>query len=348
MSMSVRVRHVVVAVFALLSLSGEPSSARDDAASIKGWTRGKGWGWIWGKGDEVGSLNAMTDASRLAALKLVTRGETFDLGQPYSRRSYKWPGHNPGEIIAFRTPEGISRMQDDDAPPASINPDRVFWHSAALFVSDNVATQIDSLAHITAGDDFHWYNGYKEADWGGNFGPRKCDAATIPPIVARGVLIDVAAFKKVDALAGHAVITTKDLKDVLAWEGVTLKPGDVVLVRTGSGRFWKEDGADHKAIAEHDSAGPDLDATRWLIEENGAMMVGSDTSGFEVSPPTGKSGTPIPVHRYLLVDQGVHIGEFHNLEGLSKSKVYEFCYTASTNKILGTAAGFALRPVGLR
>ena len=78
------------------------------------------------------------------------------------------------------------------------------------------------------------------------------------------------------------------------------------------------------------------------------MMVGSDTSGYEVSPPTGKSGTPIPVHRYLLVDQGVHIGEFHNLEGLSKSKVYEFCYTASTNKILGTAAGFALRPVGLR
>ena len=296
----------------------------------------------------MGSLNAMTDASRLAALKLVKKGETFDLGQGYSRRSFKWPGHNPGEIIAFRTPEGISRMKDGDAPPESINPDRVFWHSAALFVSDNVATQIDSLSHITAGDDFHWYNGFKEAEWGGNFGPRKCDASTIPPIVARGVLIDVAAFKKVDALPAHTVITTKDLKDTLAWENVALQPGDVVLVRTGTGRFWKGDGADHAAIAEHDSAGPDLEATKWLVEDQGAMMVGSDTSGFEVSPPTGKGGTPIPVHRYLLVDQGVHLGEFHNLEGLSRAKVYEFCYTASTNKILGTAAGFALRPVGLR
>ena len=343
-----RLRPVGFALLAIMSVSGPHTAAQDEASTVKGWMRGKGWGWVWGKGDEVGSLNAMSDASRLAALRLVTRGGTFDLGQGYSRRSYKWPGHNPGEIIAFRTPEGISRMKDADAPPDAVNPDRVYWHSAALFLSDNVATQIDSLAHITAGDDFHWYNGFKEADWGGNFGPRKCDASTIPPIVARGVLIDVAAFKKVDALPGHTVITTNDLKETLKWEGVSLKPGDVVLVRTGTGRFWKTDGADHAAIAEHDSAGPDLEATKWLVEENGAMMVGSDTSGYEVSPPTGKSGTPLPVHRYLLVDQGVHIGEFHNLEGLSKAKVYEFCYTAATNKILGTAAGFALRPVGLR
>ena len=92
-----------------------------------------------------------------------------------------------------------------------------------MFLSDNVATQIDGLAHITAGADDHWYNGFKESDWGGDWGPRKCDAPTIPPIVARGVLIDVAAFKKVDALPGHTVITTQDLQDTLAWEGVTLR-----------------------------------------------------------------------------------------------------------------------------
>ena len=38
-----------------------------------------------------------------------------------------------------------------------INLDKVFWHSGALFISDNVATQIDGLAHITAGADYHWY-----------------------------------------------------------------------------------------------------------------------------------------------------------------------------------------------
>jgi kynurenine formamidase len=317
-------------------------------ASLRGWQKGKGWGWIWGKDDEVGALNGLSNASRASALALATRGEVFDLGMTYSRRSYKWPGHSPGEIITFRSPEGVERMRDADAPPANLNPDRVYWHSAALFISDNVATQIDGLAHITAGADYHWYNGFKESDWGGDWGPRKCDAPTIPPIVARGVLVDVAAFKKFDALAGHTDISRKDLEDTLAWEGVTLAPGDVVLVRTGTGRFWGEDGADHARIADHDSAGVDLDAARWLVEDQGAVMVGSDTSGFEVNPPPGSPGTGIPVHRYLLVDQGVHLGEFHYLEELSTAKAYTFCYIAVVNKIKGAAAGFALRPLAIR
>jgi kynurenine formamidase len=339
-----------VLVLASASPPGPKRTAEnpDDAPMPKGWQKGKGWGWIWGKDDEVGSLNAMTDVSRAAALGLAKRGEVFDLGLTYSRNSYKWPGHSPGEIITFRSPDGIDRMRDKDAPPAAVNPDRVLWHSAALFMNDNVATQIDGLAHITAGPDFHWYNGFKESEWGGDWGPRKCDASTIPPIIARGVLVDVAAYKKVDALPGHTVITTQDLKDTLAWEGVTIQPGDIVLVRTGTGRYWGADGADHALIAEHDSAGPDLEATRWLVEDQGAMMVGSDTSGYEVNPAPGHPGTPIPVHRYLLVDQGVHLGEFHNLEGLSQAKAYTFCYVALTAKIKGTAAGFALRPIALR
>jgi kynurenine formamidase len=339
---------VIVAASAPATEPRPGAEPQSDSTPIKGWQKGKGWGWIWGKDDEVGSLNAMTDASRAAALALAKHGEVFDLGLTYSRNSYKWPGHSPGEIITFRSPDGIARMQDKDAPPAAINPDRVYWHSAALFINDNVATQIDGLAHITAGADFHWYNGFKEAEWGGDWGPRKCDASTIPPIIARGVLIDVAAYKKVGALPGHTVISTQDLRDTLAWEGATLQPGDVVLVRTGTGRFWGEDGADHAQIADHDSAGPDLEATKWLVEDQGAMMVGSDTSGYEVSPPPGHPGTAIPVHRYLLVDQGVHLGEFHNLENLSKAKAYTFCYMATTNRIKGTAAGFGLRPIALR
>lgn len=338
----------------MFSSAAEPAPQPERLAStiaapaIQGWQKGKGWGWIWGKEDQVGSLNALTDASRAAALSLAKTGEVFDLGMTYSRNSFKWPGHSPGEILTFRSPDGIDRMHDKDAPPDAINPDKVLWHSAALFINDNVATQIDGLAHITAGGDYHWYNGFKEAEWGGDWGPRKCDATTIPPIIARGVLIDVAAFKKVDALPGHTLISTKDLQDTLAWEKVTLQPGDVVLVRTGTGRYWGEDGADHAKIAEHDSAGPDLVATKWLVEDQGAIMVGSDTSGYEVNPAPKGHGTGIPVHRYLLVDQGVHIGEFHNLEGPSKAKAYVFCYVATTNRIRGTAAGFALRPLALR
>jgi hypothetical protein len=51
---------------------------------------------------------------------------------------------------------------------------------------------------------------------------------------------------------------------------------------------------------------------------------------------------------YLLVDQGVYIGEFHYLEDLAKDKVYEFAYIAATNKIRGAAAGFTMRPIAVK
>jgi hypothetical protein len=56
----------------------------------------------------------------------------------------------------------------------------------------------------------------------------------------------------------------------------------------------------------------------------------------------------MPLHNYLLIEQGIHIGEFHYLEDLARDRVYEFCYVASTNKIKGAAAGFTMRPIAIR
>lgn len=323
-------------------------------AEMKKWQKGKGWGWVWGPQDEVGSLNEMTDASRLAALQGTKTGKVYDLGILYDRTSFKWPGHSPGEIIAFRTPEGVKRQQDLPGVIAD-NPSRTAWHSCALFLNDNVATQIDGLGHATEGEDDHWYNGFKEKDWGGNWGPRKCDASTIPPIVARGVLIDVAGAKGVDALAPHTAITPADLEEALKRQGTELRPGDVVLIRTGTLRHWGETGADHAAIAGPDSAGITVESAKWLVEQHGAMLIGSDTSGLEYNPAEAdhqafreKYKSFMPVHNYLLIEQGVHIGEFHHLEELAREKAYEFCYVACTNKIKGSTAGFTLRPLAIR
>lgn len=317
------------------------------------WKSGVGWGWVWGDTDELGSLNEMTDASRLAAVQLVKQGKSYDLGVTYDRTSFKWPGHSPGEIMSFRTPEGVKRQADLPFVPGDAQ--GTGWHSCALFISDNVATQIDGLGHATKGSDNHWYNGFKEQDYGGNWGPMKCDAASIPPIIARGVMIDVAGYKNVDSLPSNYQIGVSDLEAALKKQKTELRPGDVVLVRTGTLRYWNETGSDHAKIAQHDSAGITLEAAKWLVEQQGAMLIGSDTSGLEYGPTPDdvpnhrkKYGSFMPVHNYLLIEQGVHIGEFHNLEGLSKDKVYEFCYLCTTAKIKGTAAGFALRPVALR
>jgi kynurenine formamidase len=343
----------MVAAFALgWYLSGRGSvqaEPQEKAAAIKGWTPGKGWGWVWGKDDEVGSLNAMTPETTRAALQLAKTGKVYDLGVPYDRNSFKWPGHSPGEVLTFRSPEGIRRQ--GDFPPAvdpKANPKRIGWHSSALFMNDNVATQIDGLGHITTGEDNHWYNGFKEADWGGNFGIRKCDSVSIPPIVTRGVLIDVAGSRKVDALPSHFRITPEILKAALAEQKTQLRPGDTVLIRTGTLRHWGASGADHAKVGQHDSAGIDLAAARWLVEQQGAILIGSDTSGLEWGPGPSEKAEFIPVHHYLLIEQGVHIGEFHNLEDLARDKAHEFCYVCLTNKIRGTVAGFALRPIAIR
>ncbi|MCI0663736.1 MAG: cyclase family protein [Acidobacteria bacterium] len=321
---------------------------------LKKWQKDKGWGWVWGKDDEVGSLNEMTDASRLSALRIVERGKVYDLGVLYDRTSYKWPGHSPGEIISFRTPEGVKRQQDLKQL-VDHNGSRTAWHSSALFINDNVATQIDGLGHATEGDDNHWYNGFKETDWGGNGAPRKADASTIPPIIARGVLIDLAGFKGVEALPSNYNISSDELQQALRKQGTVLRPRDVVLIRTGTLRYWGETGSDHSKIAMHDSAGISVETAKWLVEQQGAMMIGSDTSGLEYNPTDAdfqtyrdKYRSFMPVHNYLLIQQGIHIGEFHFLEDLARDQVYEFCYIACTNKIKGSTAGFTLRPIAMR
>ena len=154
----------------------------EETPAAKGWTKGKGWA-PRDADDEVGALNAMTSASMKAALGLVKQGKVYDLGVPYDAESYKWPGHNPGAIMTYRGPEGVRRQGDfKAAADPKLNPAKIGWHSCALFISDNVATQIDGLGHITEGDDNHWYNGFKEADWGGNFPPssRAASCSTSP------------------------------------------------------------------------------------------------------------------------------------------------------------------------
>jgi kynurenine formamidase len=347
---------LVLAAFGLgYGLSGRAVSEAKEGkekktAKVKGWKNGKGWG-PWGKDDEVGALNAMTPGTIKAALKLVKAGKVYDLGVGYDRQSFKWPGHSAAEIIMYRSPEGVKR-EGDFKPIVDpvVNKAKMGWHSCAVIINDNVGTQIDGLGHVTTGDDNHWYNGYTEAKWGGNFGVRKCDATTIPPIITRGVLIDVAGYRNKPALPSHYAITIDDLKGTLRQQKTKIRPGDTVLIRTGVLRYWGKNGADHDKLQQHDSAGITLKAAQWLVKDQGAILIGADTSGLEHWPDAKKAKKApfIPVHRFLLIEQGVHIGEFHFLEDLAKDKVYQFCYVCMTNKIIGTTAGFTLRPIAIK
>jgi kynurenine formamidase len=166
-------------------------------------------------------------------------------------------------------------------------------------------------------------------------------------------MIDVAKSVGEDPLPESFGIGPDRLQEALDKQGVDIDPLDVVLVRTGTAGVWlKGDGvgANNDEIAKPDSAGLTVSGAKWLVEEKGALAVGTDTSGIEVLPPSEQldDGTSFnPVHVYLLARQGVHILEYHNQEDLAQDEVYKFAYILGVNKIRGTAAGTVLRPIGI-
>ena len=93
-------------ILLIILITALASSAQAGDAGMKKWQKGKGWGWVWGPEDEVGSLNEMTQASKRAALSLAKTGKTYDLGIVYDRDSFKWPGHSPGRDHDLSLPRG--------------------------------------------------------------------------------------------------------------------------------------------------------------------------------------------------------------------------------------------------
>ena len=132
----------------------------------------------------------------------------------------------------------------------------------------------------------------------------------------------------------------EDLRDAAA--GVELRPGDVVLIRTGWGRYW------HEAGRFFDTArgipGITVEAATWLADRR-VSMVGADTPGVEHISQLAKFGA-LPVHRLLLVDKGIHLLETADLEELSAMAVREFVFVATPLRLRG-ASGSPVRPLAL-
>jgi kynurenine formamidase len=301
-------------------------------------------GWKYGPNDERGQLNMITPASVLAALRLVREGKVYDLGVQIDRTTPYWPGHAPTEVVTFRTPSGVTAQGDIAFTGPETNPRHTFWISNYLIMSDQVGTQIDALNHITTGVDNHWYNGFTAEKFLGDFGPTRADAASMPPIVARGVLIDVAGAKSLAHLPRNYGISVDDLKQALSRQRMQLRRGDAVLIRTGTLADWP----DRDKMVAGETSGLTLEAAQWLAEDQEVLLVAADNAGLEQNILRAEAEELLPVHRYLLIERGVPIGEYHYMEELARDRVYEFTYICLTNKIRGTTAGFALRPIAIR
>lgn len=292
----------------------------------------------WGAHDEIGALNMMTDTSRLAILSKIGSGRAYDLSVEYFKGMPSFHHlHDPGyQFWLTHTPRGTV-VDNPNGLGAEMNR-KVGYTGDAISMYTHMGTHIDALNHF--GLDGKVWNGFSADEHLGDHGWKKTGAETIPPIIARGVLIDVAASKGVSSLTNNYRVTSQDLKEALDRQKVQLQRGDVVLIRTGQARFYE-----NASQFLHNYPGISLDAVKWLVEQNGAMLLGADNLSLEAFP-SERADNWVPVHTYLLAEKGVMFIEQMMLEDLSKDRIYEFAFIAASLKLRGASAA-PMRPIAL-
>lgn len=301
----------------------------------------------WGRSgddDELGTLNFLTDERRRHAATLVERGAVFSLANKLDRNgpqngSYPYR-HNPFHMMTL---DGTS-----EEFWASSSPDGrlVRWTDDYLTLPLQAGTQWDALAHVYY--EGQPYNGYPSATVGTTGALRDgIDSAITQGITGRGVLLDIARLQGVDHVAAKTPIQPEDLDRAAERQGVEIRSGDIVLVRTG---WWPvfERTRDGERWT-YDSPGLGYRCAEWLHEHELAA-VATDNIGLEViASEIDRIG--LPLHGLCLRDMGMMFGEMWNLEALAADcvddGVWEFLLTAPPLHI-PRAVGSPVNPIAMK
>lgn len=288
----------------------------------------------FGQDDEVGMLNLMTPQSMRSVLSRADAGHTLDLSVDYflGMPSFTAAGQPPYQISMTNTPRGTSV---DDSTGFGDENALVGYSGDAISMYTHCGTHIDTLNHF--GYHKKIWNGFDADEYLGARHWMCAGADKQPPIIARGVLLDIAALHGVSALPPSYGIGAGDLEDATRAQGVELRRGDVVMVRTGQMILWDDPQVYMTSEPGLTRGGAEFLALR------GAIVVGADNLSFEQIPST-EEGNWLPVHTYLFAEAGVTIMEVVDLERLSQEQLYEFCFIGAGLKLRG-ATGAPMRPM---
>jgi kynurenine formamidase len=261
-------------------------------------------------------------------MEAMAHARVVDLAQPLYAGMPCSPNH-PGFRLA------LLRRHGD-----AVRADGVSGSNELIVTGGHVGTHVDALAHVA--HDGMLYGGVPAADAlaGGRY--ERLGIDELAPVVCRGVLLDVAGHHGEKRLPGGYGITSADLDAVTGRTGVEVGPGDAVLIRTG----WAQLFENPDDFVGHDSGvpGPDESAAHWLAERR-VRIVGSDTTAFE-QIPSGHGHALMPVHRVLIVENGINIVEMLNLEELATAVDDPFCFVLTPLRILG-GTGSPVRPIAI-
>ncbi|MET7616070.1 cyclase family protein [Streptomyces sp. NPDC005408] len=304
-----------------------PAEFHEIAKRVNNWGR-------WGTDDEMGTLNLITDEVVRAAAGTVRSGRRVPLALPLHQDGIQ-TGVIPGRVNPLHTMVQINQEL--------FGPGTVATSDDAVTMGLQAATHWDALTHVSHSGKI--YNGRPADTITPHTRAQFSGIDKAPYIVSRGVLLDVARAKGLDRLPGGHAVTPEDLDEAAEFGGLTVEPGDIVLVRTGQIQVVL--GGDKHAYG-YPSPGLSVRTPEWFHAHDVAA-VANDTLTFEIFPPEIED-LWLPVHALDLVEMGMLQGQNWNLENLStacaEERQYAFLLSAMPEPFVG-GTGTPVAPVAV-
>ncbi|MGW2301166.1 cyclase family protein [Streptomyces sp. NPDC001809] len=304
-----------------------PAAFHEIAKRVNNWGR-------WGQDDEIGTLNLVTDEVVREAVATVRTGHRVPLAVDLEQDGVQ-TGMIPGRVNPLHVMVQINQEL--------FGPGTVATSDDAVTLGLQAGTHWDALTHVSHSGRI--YNGRPATTITAHGRSQFSGIHTVRRLVSRGVLLDVAAAKGLDRLPGDHAVTPEDLDEAAEFGGVTVRAGDIVLVRTGQMRSYL---AGDKHGYAFPSPGLSIRTPEWFHARDVAA-VANDTLTFEIFPPEIED-LWMPVHALDLVEMGMLQGQNWNLESLSTACAQErrhaFLLSAMPEPFVG-GTGTPVAPVAI-
>jgi kynurenine formamidase len=293
------------------------------------------WPSRYGADDQIGSLNEITPAAIVAAARLVREGRVFDLGRILDETVPHFPGRFWRQTLVSNA--HLNNPARPEGTEGGWGKNQVNWLIELATGTFQIGTQLDGLNHLQIGDRF--YNGHRARDIVEDWGTNKLGIETVPPIITRGVLVDVARHRGLARMSAGDIIGVDELESILRSQRTPVGPGDAVIFHTGWGSLWD----DHDAFNAGEP-GIGMAVANWLVEHRVALT-GADTWSYGAVPSEDPE-RPFLVPQTLNVRYGLFIMENLATEVIAQAGLSEFLFCVTHHKTRGST-GAVIAPAAV-
>lgn len=288
------------------------------------------WPSPFGSNDQIGMLNLITSQKIVQAARLVKDGRLFDLSHVLDEHVPAFPGRTFHQSLV--TSAHLLNQKRPNGNPNGWGENQINWITEIVHATFQIGTHLDALNHLQIGQRF--YNGRALSDIAEEWGTNQLGIETVPQIVTRGLLLDIAALHQVKQLEKGTIISVSNVESCLAQSGLHIQPGDAILFHTGWGNWW---GINNEVYLTGEP-GPGLELACWLVEK-GVALSGCDTWSYGPVPAEDPN-QPFVVPQTLNVKHGMFIVENLKTADLAANHITEFLFVLSHANVRGATAAW--------